>query len=81
MDIGVSFQMIVQGLPQEKTIDFFLRGHEEFIYFYPYGIYKTIDIPLATKMVSNTLSKLYEGKLFGSGFPQSPPKDYAHMVN
>ena len=30
-------------------------------------------------MVADSLKRLYEGNLFGSGWPQSPPRDYPHF--
>ena len=35
---------------------------------------------LAELMVRNSLNRMYEGYLFGSGWPQSPPRDYPHFV-
>jgi hypothetical protein len=31
-------------------------------------------------MISHSLNRLYEGFLFGSGYPLSPPRDYPHMM-
>lgn len=35
---------------------------------------------LARAMVSHSLNTLYHGYLFGSGFPQFPPRDYPHFI-
>jgi hypothetical protein len=31
-------------------------------------------------MIRHCLNRLYEGNLFGSGWPMSPPRDYPHMM-
>lgn len=31
-------------------------------------------------MVKHSLNRLYERRLFGSGFPYSPPRDYPHFI-
>jgi hypothetical protein len=34
---------------------------------------------LAELMVGDSLKRIYEGRVFGSGWPQSPPRDYPHF--
>lgn len=34
---------------------------------------------LADQMVSHSLNRLYEEKLFGSGWPLHPERDYPHF--
>ena len=48
--------------------------------FYPYGPYKMQNEDLARLMVQNSLKTLYNTDLFGSGWPQSPPRDYPHFI-
>jgi len=31
-------------------------------------------------MVKHSLNRLYEKRLFGSGWPTSPPRDYPHVM-
>lgn len=31
-------------------------------------------------MVHHSVNRLYERRLFGSGFPASPPRDYPHFI-
>lgn len=59
---------------------FKLKSHEEFTSFYPYGGYKIENEELAKLMVKHSLNRIYEGNLFGSGFPYSPPKDFPHFL-
>jgi hypothetical protein len=35
---------------------------------------------LARLMVQHSLNTLYHSNLFGSGWPQSPPRDYPHFI-
>ena len=35
---------------------------------------------LARLMISNSLNTLYNTDLYGSGFPQFPPRDYPHFI-
>lgn len=32
-------------------------------------------------MIKHSLNRLYEGKLFGSGWPLHPQRDYPHFVS
>lgn len=80
LDFEVGLTLVVAGDPQETNITFRLRNHEEFISFYPYGQFKMQNEELARAMVRSGLSTLYQGYLYGSGFPQSPPRDYPHFI-
>ncbi len=80
MTFAVGLQLEVQGIPQQTTMDFKFRGHEEFVTFYQYADYKIINEQLARAMIRHCLNRLYEGNLFGSGWPMSPPRDYPHMM-
>lgn len=80
IDFAVGLQLEIAGHPNVDTLDFRLRRHEEFSTFYQYGQYKIQNIKLAELMVKHSLNRLYHGKLFGSGWPLSPPKDYPHFL-
>jgi hypothetical protein len=80
VDFGVGLQLEIQGAPDQSHLNFKLRRHDQFPSFYPYGQYKIENQQLAELMVKHSLNRLYEGNLFGSGFPYSPPKDYPHFL-
>jgi len=31
-------------------------------------------------MIQSSLNRIYEGLIFGSGWPMSPPRDYPHFM-
>lgn len=80
MDFGVGLTCMIEAVPKESTMDFKFRGHEEFLSFYKYADYTILNEELATLMVRHSLNRMYEGNLFGSGWPMSPPRDYPHMM-
>jgi hypothetical protein len=80
VDFGVDLNLTVGGFPMESSIDFKLRGHNQTTKFYPYGQYRIQNEELAQEMVKFSLNRLYEGKLFGSGFPLYPARDYPEFI-
>ena len=44
--------------------------------FQQIGEYRLANKELAELVIDDCLSRLKEGHLFGSGWPQSPPRDY-----
>jgi hypothetical protein len=62
-------------------MDFKFRRHTEFVTFYPYSDYRLLHEDLGKAMISYSLNRLYEGNLFGSGWPLSPPRDYPHILS
>lgn len=79
LNFAIGLQMEVEGDAREDRLDFKLRAHDEFISLYP------VDIPveneaLAKLMIHHSVNRLYEGHLFGSRWPMSPPRDYPHMI-
>jgi hypothetical protein len=79
VDFAIGLQIEIEGVPRATTLDFRMRSHEQFVSIYPYGDYKVLDEALAKAMVSHSLNRLYDGRVFGSGWPQSPPRDYPHF--
>lgn len=43
MAFGVGLTCEIEGVPQESTMDFKFRRHEEFVSFYSYGDYKILQ--------------------------------------
>lgn len=80
MSFAVDLQLEVEGLPLSSTLDFKLRSHNETVTLYPYNDYKILQPDLGKAMVRHSVSRLYEGRLFGSGWPLSPPRDYPHFA-
>jgi hypothetical protein len=78
MDIGLVAE--VEGVPRASTLDFRFRRHDEFISYFPAGDYKLANLELANLLVHSSLNRLYEGNLFGSGWPLSPPRDFPQMT-
>ena len=72
--------LMVEGVPNFNSTDFRIRGHEELVTFNQYMDYKIENVELAKLMVKHSLNRMYEGRLFGSGWPASPPRDYPHFV-
>jgi hypothetical protein len=59
---------------------FALRSYKSFNRFYPYGEYKVVNHDLAELLVRQSLERLYEVNLFGSGYPISPSMGYPQML-
>lgn len=76
VDFGIDLTLTVGGFPNTSSIDYRVRSHDQTVKFYPYDKYKIVNEELATAMVRSSLNRLYQGNLFGSGFPLSPPRDY-----
>lgn len=60
----------------ETSLNFRLRSHAEKISIYPYADYRILSEELGVAMIKHSVNRLYEGPLFGSGWPLSPPRDY-----
>jgi len=56
------------------------RKHDLNVSFYPYGQFKMQNEDLARLMVDHSVRTLYQGYLYGSGWPQSPARDYPHFI-
>lgn len=80
LDFGINVDFEVAGVPFERNISFSLRRHNQNVTFYPYGQFKMENEELARLMVQNSFNTLYNGYLYGSGFPQSPARDYPHFI-
>lgn len=78
MDIGLVAE--VEGVPTATSLNFRFRRHDEYISYFPSGDYKLQNLELANLLVHNSLNRLYEGDLFGSGWPLSPPRDFPQMT-
>ena len=79
VDFGVELRLTVAGHPGSTVLNFRIRSHSQTVNFIPTSQYKLENKILAEAMVSDCLNRLYEGNLFGSGWPQSPPRDYPHF--
>jgi hypothetical protein len=66
----------VAGRPGRAHLDFEVVSHAQTVFFHPEGPHQLTNKELAEAMVADSLNRLYEGDLFGCGWPQSPPKDY-----
>ena len=75
-DILLDLKVGVEGHPKRDHLNFKIVKHSQQATFTPQGTYKLLNKELADLMVSDCLNRLYEGNYFGSGWPQSPPKDY-----
>lgn len=76
VDFSIELFLDVTGEVDTSSIDFKLKSHEQAIKIYPYGSYRIYNEELAEEMIKSSLNRLYNVKLFGSGFPLSPPRDY-----
>jgi len=76
---SISLELVVAGKPKSASLDFEVVAHSQTVFFHPDGQYQLINKGLAEAMVADSLNRLYEGDLFGCGWPQSPPKDYPHF--
>jgi hypothetical protein len=79
-DFTVNLKLMIEGVPRATTLDFRFRRHEETVTFNQYADYKINNVDLAKLMVKHSLNRMYEGRLFGSGWPLSPPRDYPHFI-
>lgn len=79
---AVGLDAEIEALPYANTMDFKFRRHTEFITFYPIGKFTISEQgkKLGEAMIRHSLNRLYEGTLFGSGWPMSPPRDYPHVM-
>lgn len=80
LNFAVGLQAEVEGVADATALNFKFRRHEEFVSFYKYADYEIIHEDLGTAIVKHCLNRLYEGFLFGSGWPLSPPRDYPHLL-
>jgi hypothetical protein len=80
LDFAIGLDAEIEALPKETSMDFKFRRHTEFVTLFPYADYRILNEELAKTMVRHSLGRLYEGNLFGSGWPMSPPRDYPHMI-
>ena len=72
-------KIVVQGQPRRDHLNFKIIAHSQQVNFRPQGSYQLKNKELAELMLFDSLNRLYEGNHFGSGWPQSPPKDYPHF--
>lgn len=77
--IDIILNLTIAGMPNVDTLDFQLVSHEQLVTLTPQGQYQVANQELALLMISDCLNRLYEGVLFGSGWPQSPPRAYPHF--
>lgn len=80
LDLAIGLVLSIEVAPTQNQLNFKLRSHDQFPTFYPYGEYKIQNNVLAELMVKHSLNRLYEKRLFGSGWPFSPPMDYPHVM-
>jgi hypothetical protein len=75
LDFSVGLEMEMVGIPSEFSLDFTLRNHEAFITLYPNVNFPVIQTELSLKIINNSLNRLYEHKLFGSGWPLATERE------
>ena len=63
-------------VPTANTLNFRLLRHEEEVELNQYHEYVIHNSDLAKLMIHHSINRLYDGNLFGSSWPISPPKDY-----
>lgn len=80
IDFAINLKVAVQGRPNFTNLNFRYHGAEQEIFFYPYGGFVFQNKELAQAMARHSISRLFEGTVFGSGWPQSPPRDYPHFM-
>lgn len=79
IDFTVELRLTIAGQPTANFLNFRILNHSQIIYFKPTSKYPLGNQRLAEAMIGDSLNRIYEGNLFGSGWPQSPPKDYPHF--
>lgn len=79
MDFNIVLTTTVAGVPGKDYLDFNIRSFDYRVGFFPIGKYQLADRNLAILMVADCLKRIYEARVFGSGWPQSPPRDYPHF--
>ena len=79
MDFNIVLTPTIVGVPGKDYLDFAVRSFDYRAGFFPIGKYQLADRNLALLMVGDCLKRIYEGRVFGCGWPQSPPRDYAHF--
>lgn len=80
IEFAVGLELEIQGVPQSGYVDFYLKSHTEFVSYYDAFGFKMENKPLADAMIKNSLNRLYNMKLFGSGWPLTPQRDYPHFM-
>jgi len=78
-DFTIGLILTITGQPGDNYLNFKVISMSPKVTFSQAGNYKLADKDLAESMVVDSLQKLYEKNLFGSGWPQSPPRDYPHF--
>jgi len=78
LDFTIGLELEVQGRPTSDYVDFYLKSHTEFVTYFETTAFKLQNVALADAMVKHSLNRLYEAKLFGSGWPLHPQRDYPH---
>lgn len=64
----LSLTLYLQAVPQSTYLDFKVTKAEKFAHFKDEGEFKIIDMELANLFLTRSLERLYQGKVFGSGW-------------
>lgn len=78
-DFKVNLQAVVEGFPDSDHIDFYVVGHGRSVQFFTYDGYEVTNLELAELMISHSLNRMVEEKVFGSDWPLFS-KDYPHFI-
>jgi hypothetical protein len=79
-NFSASLNLTVEAIPQQDTLDFKIINQQHTVAFSAQSPFKVANAELAELIVSDSLERLYEGKAFGSGWPQSPPRRYSQFI-
>jgi hypothetical protein len=69
----------VEIKPHLRTMDVWLKSYKPLIRYTIQNGFPLADINLADKIINDSLDKLYENKLFGSGWPVYPNREYVNF--
>ena len=75
----VNLGLNVHGRANRDTIDFHVVHFNQTSTFTPYSDYKVVNLELAQHMVTHSLNRLLENKVFGSGW-KIYTRDYPHFI-
>ena len=78
-DFRVNLGLEAHGRASKKHLDFHIISFNQTTSFTPYQEYKVENIELAQHMVTHSLNRLLESKVFGSGWALYD-RDYPHFI-
>lgn len=70
---------IVEGRAHSDHMKFHVIGFSKSVQFFEYDGYKVENLELAELMITHSMNRLLEEKVFGSDWPLFP-KDYPHFI-